>query len=83
MADSANSVSPARSLVTITPSNSTNIANVVRAIYVGVGGNITVVTTAGEVVLFTGVPQGAVIGPFNVVRVNSTGTTASSLVGFV
>lgn len=83
MADSANSVGPARSLVTITPSNSTNIANVVRSIYVGVGGNITVVTTAGEVVLFTGVPQGAVIGPFNVVRVNSTGTTASSLVGFV
>ena len=83
MADMTNSVSPAASLVAITPSNSANISSTVRAIYVGVGGNITVVTTAGEVVLFTNVPQGAVLGPFNVVRVNSTGTAASALVGFV
>lgn len=83
MADMTVSTAPASKLVAITPSNSTNISSVVRAMYVGVGGNITVVTTDGSVILFTGVPQGAVLGPFNVVRVNSTGTTASSLVGFV
>jgi len=83
MADMTVSTAPASKLVAITPSNSTNISSAVRAIYVGVGGNITVVTTDGSVILFVGVPQGAVLGPFNVVRVNSTGTAASSLVGFV
>lgn len=65
----------------ITPDNSTKFARRARAFYVGVGGDITVLTGAGDTVQLKDVPQGAVI-PLEVVRVNATGTTASSLVGF-
>ena len=65
----------------ITPHNSTKFARRARAFYVGAGGDITVLTGAGDVVQLKDVPQGSVI-PLEVVRVNATGTTASSLVGF-
>ena len=65
----------------ITPNNSTKFARRARAFYVGVGGDITVLTGAGDVVQLKDVPQGAVI-PLEITRVNATGTTASSLVGF-
>ena len=65
----------------ITPHNSTKFLLRVRAFYVGVGGDITVLTGAGNVVQLKDVPQGSVI-PLEIVRVNATGTTASSLVGF-
>ena len=65
----------------ITPNNSTQFVRRARAFYVGVGGDITVLTGAGDVVQLKDVPQGAVI-PLEIVRVNATGTTASSLVGF-
>lgn len=66
---------------TIVPNNTTKFVRRARAFYVGVGGDITVLTGAGDVVQLKDVPQGAVI-PLEVVRVNVTGTTASSLVGF-
>lgn len=71
------------SLVAITPSDAADLANVVRMIYVGVGGDISVIDTAGNTVTHVGVPQGSYIGPFQVARVKATGTTASSLVGYV
>lgn len=66
---------------TIVPHNTTKFVRRARAFYVGVGGDITVLTGAGDTVQLKDVPQGAVI-PLEVVRVNATGTTASSLVGF-
>lgn len=69
---------PARRAVAITPHDSTNLAYETRAVYVGVGGNITCVMD-GEAVLFTAVPTGTVL-PIRTTRVNSTGTTASALV---
>lgn len=66
----------------ITPSNSINFNIMTRAIYVGVGGDITLVTSRGNAVLFTAVPQGTVL-PVVALRVNSTGTTASALVGLI
>ena len=65
----------------IVPHNTTKFARRARAFYVGVGGDITVLTGAGDVVQLKDVPQGSVI-PLEIVRVNATGTTASSLVGF-
>ena len=65
----------------IVPHNTTKFVRRARAFYVGVGGDITVLTGAGDVVQLKDVPQGSVI-PLEVVRVNATGTTASSLVGF-
>lgn len=75
--------SGAISLVAITPSDAADLANVVRMIYVGVGGDIAVIDTAGNTVTHVGVPQGSYIGPFQVARVKVTGTTASSLIGYV
>ena len=65
----------------ITPDNSMKFVRRARAFYVGVGGDVTVLTGAGDTVQLKDVPQGAVI-PLEITRVNATGTTASSLVGF-
>lgn len=71
-----------RRFFAVTPHNTTNFATAARALYVGVGGDITAVGRDGVAVLFTAVPQGVtLLGEF--LRVNSTGTTASALVGWV
>jgi len=64
----------------LTLSDATNETQGFRAIYVGAGGNITVVSTNNNAVQYLAVPQGTVL-PVEGIRVNSTGTTASSLVG--
>jgi hypothetical protein len=64
----------------LTPSDGTNEAQGFRAIYVGAGGNITVVSPNGNAVQYLAVPQGTVL-PVEGIRVNTTGTSASSLVG--
>lgn len=66
----------------IVPSNTVNFAARARAFYVGVGGDVTVVNSDGTTCLFTGVGQGSII-PVECIRINSTGTTASGLVGLV
>lgn len=63
----------------ITPSDTINLANV-SVVYVGVTGNVKVTTANGDVVTFTGVLAGSVI-PVQVLRVWSTGTTATTMVG--
>lgn len=65
------------SAAAITPSDTANLGG--KAIYVGGAGNVTVVTEAGSVVLFTAPPVGSVI-PIRFSRVNTTGTTATLLV---
>lgn len=54
---------------------------VTRGIYVGVTGNINIVTEGGSTVLFSNVPVG--ILPVRATQVLSTSTTASSMVGLV
>jgi hypothetical protein len=66
----------------ITPSDSTNFNAMFRGIYVGAAGNIVVVTPSGSAITFVGALAGSVI-PVMGVRVNSTNTTATSLVGLV
>ncbi len=48
-------------------------------IYVGTLGNVSVETREGDVVTFMAVPAGTVL-PVMVVKVRSTGTTASNMV---
>lgn len=75
---------PGQSLFAVTPSNTVNFTNVARQLYVGTTGDVTVVTQEDEaVVTFKNVPEGSVIGPFFIKRVNATGTTASNIVAFV
>lgn len=49
------------------------------SLYVGVTGNVVVEMAGGDVVTLVGVPAGATL-PINVVRVNSTNTTATDIV---
>jgi hypothetical protein len=81
--DSTVNISPAAELVSITKSDSTTYSPLIRAIYVGTTGDITVVDSAGTTVLFKAVPQGVIIGPFAVKQVRSTGTSAADMVGFL
>ncbi len=72
----------------VTPSNTVNIPNVASqdgsgnngcVLYVGTKGNIKVMTVGGDEVTFTNIQDGSFI-PVQVLRVFSTGTTASNIV---
>lgn len=64
----------------ITTSDTVNFNFIVRAIYVGVTGNVVIVRPDGTPITFTAVPAGAIL-PVNAIRVNTTNTTASSMIG--
>lgn len=70
---------PAKSAAAITASDVTNLTDITRAVYVGGAGNIAAVMATGEVITFTAVPAGTIL-PIRVSRINSTGTTATSMV---
>lgn len=61
----------------VTPNDSTNLSQP-SVIYVGGSGNVKVTTAQGTAVTFTGVNAGTVI-PVQVIRVWSTGTTATTM----
>lgn len=63
----------------ITPSDSTNLSKVTRGIYVGGNGNMVCVKEDGTTVTFVGVTAG-IVYPIRAKRINSTSTTATSLV---
>ena len=71
---------PAVGAFMVTPSDSTDLPQVTRAIYCGGTGDISVVMRSGETVTFSAVQAGTVL-PIEAVRVRATGTTASNLVG--
>lgn len=48
-------------------------------IYVGVGGNVRVLTAQGDDVIFTGVQAGGIV-PVQVLKVFATSTTATNMV---
>jgi len=61
-----------------TPSDSAFVDYV--GLYVGTTGNVAVQSVAGTTVVFTAVPAGAII-PGRFIRVMSTSTTASTILG--
>ena len=64
----------------ITPSDTVSLPFITRGIYVGVAGNITcVLPNSTTAVTFIGVLAGSIL-PIQTSRVNSTATTAGSLV---
>lgn len=65
----------------VTPHDSTDFANTARYFYVGGAGNVALVRNDATVVTFVGVPAGAYILAGGK-RINSTGTTATNIVGF-
>jgi hypothetical protein len=71
------------SVLTITPNDSNDLAYVVRLIYVGTAGDISVIDTKGNTATFKNCPAGTNVGGAPIARVKATGTTASNLVGLV
>lgn len=65
--------------VAVTPSDSVNLTTPCRALYVGAAGNVSVVLLDGVAVTLVGLAAG-VWHPMRVRRVNSTLTTATSIV---
>ncbi len=70
---------PAENAAEISPSDSSDLTNTARALYVGTQGNVKVTTAGGDTVTFEGIAAGSII-PVRVQRVFSTGTTATNLV---
>lgn len=70
---------PAEHAEAVTPSDSTDLVVVSRALYIGSGGNIAVVMASGAAVTFVGLVTGSIL-PVRVSRVKSTSTTATSIV---
>ena len=70
---------PCSNAVAVTPSDSNELTVVSRAIYVGSGGTLVVITNGGQTTTLAGVPAGAIL-PLRVKQVLATGTTASSIV---
>lgn len=69
--------------VIVTPSDSTDItgsnANTPATLFVGVGGNIDVVTIGGSTLLLKNIADGSFL-PIQVTRVKATNTTATDIV---
>ena len=57
-------------------SSQTSIGNPGCYLYVGGTGNVSVVTVGGDIIVFNGVPAGTTL-PIQVVKLRSTGTTAT------
>jgi hypothetical protein len=73
--------SPARNGFSVTPNDSADLFTTCRGIFVGVGGDISLVLAEeSSPVLFKNIPDGSVI-PLAVKKVESTLTTATDLVG--
>jgi hypothetical protein len=73
--------SPASKAFAITPANGSDLSVVPRAIYVGTGGDLVVKLRGDSAsVTLKNVPSGAVL-PVRAIRVYSTSTTATDLVG--
>lgn len=74
------SPNPASNAVAVTTSDIVSFtAGECRALYVGVAGNISIFQRNGTFVTFIGVPAGSIL-PVSALRVNTTDTTATSIV---
>jgi hypothetical protein len=69
--------SPAAQAAAVTPSDSTDLANASRALYVGTVGNLAIITVGGSTVTLVGASGWM---PVRAARVLATGTTASDIV---
>ena len=72
--------SPAQDAFAVSKSDSANLTFATRALYVGGGGNVAITTVKGANVTFANVPAGSLL-PVRAIKVLSTGTTATLIVG--
>lgn len=74
--------SPAERAFAITPSDTNALTYVTRGIYIGVTGDVKVEMVSGGLVTFKNALAGTVL-PVRALRVWSTGTDATDLIGLV
>ncbi|TPW27832.1 hypothetical protein FJU08_19075 [Martelella alba] len=74
--------SPAYDGFAITPSDSTGLSETTRALYIGGGGDVTLIMASGNNLTFTGLNAGTIL-PVRVKQVLATGTTATTILGLV
>ena len=83
-ADSAGA--PARHVVAITPSDTTDLTDTPKGIYIGSGGDLALIAAGAPAgspaVVFRNLPSGALL-PVRTRRVAATGTTAADLLALV
>lgn len=78
---STSSITPAENCFAITPHDTAELPRVTKAIYIGTGGDLRLLTASNDVpVTFRNVVSGSVLD-VRVRGVLNTGTTASNLVG--
>lgn len=78
---SAGLSSPAEDGESIVPSDGSDLGQVTRALYIGVGGSVRLQLARGTQIDLSNVPSGAIL-PLRVRRVMASGTSAAGLVGF-
>lgn len=72
----------ARNAAVVTPNDSTDLAQVTRAVFVGTGGDLEVTMAGtGTAVVIPDVPSGAFL-PICAARILATNTTADGIVAF-
>lgn len=74
--------SPARDGFAITPSDSDDLPEVTRALYVGGEGTIAATLASGAELTFESVSAGTVL-PLRVSKILETGTTATAIIGLL
>lgn len=66
----------------VVKSDSENFTQAARALYVGTGGDVVLVTKGGSTLTFKNVGNGQVLD-VRATRVNATGTTAADIVALI
>lgn len=67
------------SAAAVTPSDTVDLTNTSRSIFVGGAGNVVAIMFDGTTVTFTGVTAGTIL-PIRATRIKATGTTATNMV---
>ncbi|WP_282170302.1 spike base protein, RCAP_Rcc01079 family [Ruegeria atlantica] len=70
--------SPQEHHAAVFPSDTVDLPNATRALWVGNGGNITATTIFGETEVYENVPSGTLL-PGRFTRIHATGNSASSI----
>jgi hypothetical protein len=73
---------PSPDAFTVTPSDSVAFTTAARWLYVGSGGNVTLITSKGTTVLFANTQIGELL-PIGCQQVMATGTTATLMLGLI
>ena len=72
--------SPPEHAAAIVPNDTADLPEIIRALYVGGGGDVAVRMAGGAQVTLANLPTGTLI-PLRAARILATGTTATALVG--